>query len=120
MIRDTLLGEDPSVHRAPPPLLEFVGSQSTPLPASPCHDEEEQALALIDQGKTGVEEAGFSCGAYCDGIWKHVNTCYGNQTCCGYIYCSSGVSQGTCCNTGQHCSWNGTGKPGAIYCINNS
>lgn len=83
-------------------------------------DEEEQALALIDQGKTGVEEAGFSCGAYCDGVWKHVNTCYGNQTCCGYIYCSSGVSQGTCCNTGQHCSWNGTGKPGAIYCINNS
>lgn len=81
---------------------------------------DEQALALTENGKTGEGLKPFTCGAYCDGVWKVVNTCYGNQTCCGYIYCSSGVMQGTCCNTGQHCSWDGTGTPGAIYCINDA
>lgn len=72
---------------------------------------------LIADGYTGVEEAPFSCGTRCNGVWKHVVTCYGNQTCCGYYYCSNGHGQGTCCNPGQSCSWNGVGTPGAIYCI---
>ncbi len=80
--------------------------------------DEEQALPLVKGDPVeGFGEAGFKCGAMCNGVFIHVVTCYGSQTCCGYHYCSTGNSQGTCCNAGQTCSWNGVGKPGAIYCI---
>lgn len=68
-----------------------------------------------------VELGSFSCGAWCNGPWHHVQTCYGGQFCCGYVFCSTGVSASACCNRGtQSCSWDGqTLPPPAIYCISN-
>jgi len=102
-------------------LSAFVGAVGLSGIALGFASMDEQALALKDMGKTGEEFASFSCGAYCDGEWKHVKTCWGNQICCGYIYCSTGVSQGTCCNPAtQRCNWDGTGRPPAIQCLSNS
>lgn len=100
-------------------LIGILGLASVGMAVVSIQDEGEY-LALIENGVTGVEGVGFSCGVYCEGVWKEVNTCYGNQKCCGYMNCSTGSSQGTCCSPGQQCSWNGVGKPGAIYCIGNS
>lgn len=62
--------------------------------------------------------AQFSCGAFCDGVWHHVAYCYEPQTCCGYIYCSSGVSQNICCPSGTTCNYDlGQEPPAAARCI---
>ena len=43
------------------------------------------------------------CGFMCGETWYHVIYCTSTQTCCGWVDCDTGNSQGTCCNPGTTC-----------------
>ena len=77
-------------------------------------------LPLVGIAGGTAEVPTKSCGVKCNGVWVHVNTCATIQTCCGYHCCVCGTSSATCCNAGEHCSWNGVGTPPAIYCIDDN
>lgn len=79
----------------------------------------EAPKKIVAETLPGEEQQPFWCGTHCGSNWVRVQLCYTPQTCCGYLICSSGHSQSTCCNPGTSCSWNGNGAPGAIQCIAN-
>lgn len=58
-----------------------------------------------DQTPSAGSGQKFNCGAYCNGVWINVGSCWEPQKCCGYIYCSNGVGQNTCCNPGTICNY---------------
>lgn len=60
----------------------------------------------------------WSCGTRCNGDWITVVTCYANQICCGYYYCSTGESQGSCCTPPNYaCDYDDTITPPRALCV---
>ena len=61
----------------------------------------EEPVRLVSDG-TALPGSGdpFGCGAWCGDDYIVVGYCFEPQQCCGYIICSSGSSQLTCCNPG--------------------
>lgn len=89
--------------------------------AAGADDPEEEAFPTGsgDGANLFSMEMAFSCSVQCGDNWVSAGECTGSQTCCGYVYCSTGVSQIQCCNVGTHCNWNGVGRPPAMQCLPN-
>jgi uncharacterized membrane protein len=101
--------------------LAFIGAlvalstAAVPLLADPPTGE---TPILLSPGTFGG--GSFECGAMCGSQWKVVGYCSGSQTCCGYIYCNSGISQNICCNQGTTCNYlRGAEPPAAAQCLVN-
>lgn len=97
-------------------LAAVLGCATIAMASDPIDPIEKPEL-LVGETFPGSEQQPFWCGTYCGSTWVRVQLCYTPQTCCGYLICSNGHSQSTCCNPGTSCSWDGNGPPGAIHCI---
>lgn len=97
-------------------LAAVLGCATIAMASDPI-DPTELPEELTAETFPGGEQQPFWCGTVCGQYYIRVKKCWTPQTCCGYLYCSTGVSQSTCCNPGTTCSWDGNGPPGSIHCI---